>query len=192
MFKTLIYVRKNGTEPELSTLRHIVESRGNTVVATFRDDPAILGKGRFKNWRRVTASLDQADKVVVGSAADLPGRSVADLLKILDLLREHDVGLVIHRERINTDDGPAAILDLIASYRAAKLSEAIRRGIAKAKDRGKILGRPAVPDHVREQIQTALANGAGIRPTARRHKVSPATVINIKRSMEVEGERLAA
>jgi DNA invertase Pin-like site-specific DNA recombinase len=133
--KTIIYSRRvptrNGTEAE--PLRAAFESRGYTVIATFRDDPTILSKGKYAGWRALVASLDQADQLVVDGVGDLPGRTVADLLKVLGLFREHDVSLAIHREAINTDDGPDAILDLITSYRAAKLSEAIRRGISKAK-----------------------------------------------------------
>jgi DNA invertase Pin-like site-specific DNA recombinase len=188
--KTIIYSRRTGIEAEL--LRAAAENRGDTVIATFHDDPVITGRGKYAGWRKMIAGLHQADQVVVGSVVDLPGQTVTDLLKILDLLRSHDVSLRVHREAINTDDGPAAILDLIASYRAAKLSEAIRKGIAKAGDRGKVIGRPRVPDHVRRHIQIAVADGAGIRPTARLFKVSPATVINIRRSMVAVPDRLAA
>jgi len=194
IMRTIIYSRRIPTRNEIDAepLRATVENRGDTVIAAFADDPAIFGKGKFAGWRALIASLDQADQVVVGSVGDLPGRTVADLLKILSVLNEHSVGLCLHREGIDTDDGASAILDLIASYRAAKLSEAIRKGIASAKDHGKVIGRPAVRNRVRQRIMDALASGDGVRPTARRFNVSPATIINIRRSMVAVPDRLAA
>jgi DNA invertase Pin-like site-specific DNA recombinase len=193
--RTLIYVRrsygKNGTEAEL--LRQSVEDRDGTVIASFSDDPAILGKGKYAGWNAMLANLGNIDQIVVGYAGDLPGRSVKDLLAILSILRDHGVSLRLHRDAIDTDDGPSAMLDLISAYRDAKLSEAIRRGISKARMAGRILGRPAVPDCVQRRILAALANGGGIRPTARRFGVSPASVINIRDSMmRAEPERMAA
>jgi DNA invertase Pin-like site-specific DNA recombinase len=192
MLKTLIYVRRNGTEPELSDLRRIVTDRGDTVVAAYWDDPAITGKGRYKGWRSVMSGLPEADMVVVGCAADLPVKTVPDLFKVLSLLNEHGVGLCLHREGINTDDGAAAILSLTTAFRAAKRSEAIRRGIAKARKAGKAIGRPRISNHVRNQVRIALQNGAGIRRTARRFKVSAGSILNIAREAETSEEKLAA
>ena len=192
--KTIIYSRQipTGNRNEVVPLRTVVEYHGDTVIATIHDDPAILGKGKYAGWRALIGRLADADQVVVGSVDDLPGRTVHDLLKILSILSDHGVGLYLHREQIDTDGGAAAILALTAAYRAARRSEAIKRGISRARKAGKVIGRPAVPNHVRRQIQMALANGAGIRPTARRFRVSPGTVVNIRRMMDAEIDRLAA
>jgi hypothetical protein len=48
---------------------------------------------------------------------------------------------------------------------------------------GKGIGRPIVPHCVRDRILAALAEGGGVRTTARRFNVSPASVINIRRAM---------
>ena len=192
--RTIIYSRwvptQNRIEAEL--LRAAVESRGNTVIATFNDDPSITGRGEYAGWRALITSLDQADQVIVGSVGDLPGKIVPHLLKILGMLREHDVSLAVHHEAINTDDGHAAILDLIAAYRATKLSEAIRRGIFHARKAGKIIGMPRISNRIREQIRVALQNGASIRRTARRFKISGGTVSGIRQMMNAEVDRLAA
>jgi DNA invertase Pin-like site-specific DNA recombinase len=139
------------------------------------------------------SGLGDIDQIVVGCACDLPGRSVKDLLAVLSTLRGQSVGLRLHREGIDTDAGPVAILDLITAYRAAKVSQMIKAGQEKARARGKILGRPAVPDYIRHRIQIAVANGDGIRPTARRFGVSPASVVNIRDAMmSAKPERMAA
>jgi DNA invertase Pin-like site-specific DNA recombinase len=193
--RTLIYVRQssepNGTEAEL--LLKSVEDHGSTVIASFYDDPAIVGKGKNAGWNAMLGGLNDIDQIVVGCAGDLPGRTVRDLLAILSILRDHDVSLRLNREDIETNAGPAALLDLITAYRHAKVSQAIRVGQEKARRMGKILGRPRVPDHIRRHIQIAVADGGGVRPTARLFGVSPASVVNIRNAMlSVEPERMAA
>jgi DNA invertase Pin-like site-specific DNA recombinase len=181
-----IYARQNGTEPELlSELRRTVENRGDAVVATYCDDARIIGRGKFAGWRNLLAHLDTVDRIAVTNAGDIPGKTVADLLKILGLLRDHHVGLYLHDERIDTASTGFALLDIISAYRRAKLSQAIRKGQATAVAAGKRVGRPIVPHRVQDRIRDALTEGGGIRPTARRYNVSPASVINIRRAMTV-------
>jgi DNA invertase Pin-like site-specific DNA recombinase len=181
-----IYVRQTGTQPELvRSLRHTVENRGDNVVAVHADDSAITGRGKFAAWRTMVADLNAVDQIVISDAGDIPGRTVADLLKILAILRDHGVGLYLHTEHIDTTSTTFALLDIIAAYRAAKLSQAIRAGQMRARAAGKTIGRPIVPLRVQDRIRSALTDGGGIRPTARRFGVSPASVINIRRSMTV-------
>ena len=164
-------------------LTRAVAARGDIVVATFPDDStARRGRGRRSGWKTLLRSLDGLDLVAVGSAADLPGRTVTDLLRLLETLRDHGVGLLMVAEGIDTRTGSNAFLDLIAAYRAAKLSQAIRAGQARC---GKRIGRPEVPEIVRRRIEAAIVDGAGVRATARRFAVSGGTVINIRRSMTI-------
>jgi DNA invertase Pin-like site-specific DNA recombinase len=151
------------------------------VVSAFQDDAEITGRGKYAGWHLLIASLDTVDRVVVADAGDLPGRSVADLLKILALLR--DRGVTLHLHDIETGTMTSAVLDIIAALRRARLSQNIRAGQAKALAAGKRVGRPIVPGRVQERIRAALAEGGGVRPTARLFNVSPASVINIRRTM---------
>jgi DNA invertase Pin-like site-specific DNA recombinase len=186
MKRAAIYCRQAIPDTEhLSTLRQAVEARGDTVAATFIDDGRIVGRGKYAGWNKLVSKLDEVDQIVVADAGDLLGRTVADLLKILDLLRDHGVGLFLHDERIDTSGSGFTVLDLISVYRRAKLSQAIRRGQAKAVAAGKRVGRPIVPHRVQDRIRAALAQGGGVRTTARRFNVSPATVINIRRTIFV-------
>jgi DNA invertase Pin-like site-specific DNA recombinase len=162
--RTLIYVRQssepNGTEAEL--LRKSVEGRGDTVIASFADDPAIVGRGKNAGWNAMFSDLDNIDQIVVGCAGDLPGTKVQHLLAILLILQDRSVGLRLNHENIDTGVGTTATLDLIDAYRAVKLSEAIRHGISWARVAGKVIGRPAVPDHVRRRVMADLAQARAV------------------------------
>jgi DNA invertase Pin-like site-specific DNA recombinase len=188
MIRAAIYYRKTpghqSTDVDLA--RHIqqaVEDRGGVVVATYFDDDSATVRTRNAQWKALLANLDAIDQVIVATAADLPGKTVRDLLKVLGTLRDHGVGLYIRHDDIDTRVGSAfTLLDIVEAHRRARLSQAIRIGQARCVAAGKIIGRPAIRPSVRNQIQAYLAEGAGLRSTARRFKVSPASVVNIRRS----------
>ena len=173
---------RTGTDREL---RQFVDSRGDTVVATYSNSPPGGRHGRRRSgWKALLAGLGGIDQVVVQSAGDLPGRKVHDLLNFLDRLKDHGVGLYLVTEDIDTGNGAAfTLLEIVEAYRRAKLSQAIRAGQTRALAAGKRVGRPLVSVSLRRHILAALAAGSGIRPTARRFKVSPGSVINIRRTM---------
>ena len=79
----------------------MVEDRGDLVVGSFADYGAeVRLRQRNVGWKSVLPSLDGVDQIAVASAGDLPGRSVRDLLKLLDILRDHGVGLLLVSEGI--------------------------------------------------------------------------------------------
>jgi DNA invertase Pin-like site-specific DNA recombinase len=184
--RVVIYARQSGTQTgPLADLRQAVEGRGAIVVATYIDDGNLTGRGKYAGWRTLIAHLDAVDQIAIPGAGDIPGKAVPDLLRTLGILRDHGVGLYVHHEGIDTASTNFALLDIITAYREAKLSQAIRNGQAKALAAGKRIGRPVVPRRVKDRIRAALAQGGGVRSTARQFNVSPASVINIRRTMTV-------
>jgi Resolvase, N terminal domain len=193
--RTAIYRRLGSTSEELPLdLHQKIETTGGCVVGTFYDqDAADRGKRRDSGWTSLLAILDQVDQIATSSAGDLPGKTVSDLLRLLGTLRDHGVGLLLLAEGLDTANGSAfTVLEIIEAFRRAKWSQAIRRGQAKAAAAGKVIGRPEVPSRIRERIQAAVAAGSGIRPTARRFAVAPASVINICRAAMAVPDREAA
>lgn len=184
MKRAVIYCRQAIPNAEhLSRLQQAVEACGDWVVATFADDERIVGRGKYAAWNTLVSGLDQIDQVVVADAGDLPGRTVADLLKLLTTFRDCGINLSVNNLQIDTRSAGSALLDLIKAYRAAQLSAAIRTGQARALAVGKRIGRPVIPAGVLRRVQTCLAEGGGIRPTARRFGISAGSVINIRRTM---------
>ena len=161
-------------------MRRAVEARGDLVVEMVAGTRPKHNVG----LRAIIAHLGAVDQVAVMSAADLPARTVKELLRLLGILRDHGVGLIVTAEGIDTSRGSAfTVLDVIDEFRRTKLSRAIRAGQAKALAAGKTIGRPKVPAAVRDHIWACVAAGSGIRPTANKFGVAPGTVINIVRSI---------
>jgi DNA invertase Pin-like site-specific DNA recombinase len=154
------------------------------VVGVFADKDVPGCRGRKSGWNCLLAGLDGLDQIAMASAGDIPAKTVKDLLRLLETLRDHGVGLRLVAENIDTEHGSTlTVLEIIEAFRRAKLSRNIREGQAKARAAGKVIGRPEVPAIIRHRIQASVTSGGGVRPTARRFNVSPATVINIRRSM---------
>jgi DNA invertase Pin-like site-specific DNA recombinase len=194
--RAAIYFRQysgpDGTDQELlDNLCQAVEDRGDLLVATYTDDGRIIGRGKYTGWRRLLADLDGIEQIVLADTGDLPGKSVNDLLAVLATLTAHDVSIVVPREGIDTSNGPAALLALVAAFRRAKLSAAIRAGQGKARQQGRHVGRPPIPENVRRRIVADLVRGAGIRPTARKFAVAPGSVVNIRQAMSQVGAEAA-
>ena len=192
--RVLIYLPRQsslmGTPAESrDSMRRAVEARGDLVVEMVAGT-----RPKHNSWlRAIIAHLGAVDQVAVMSAADLPARTVKELLRLLGILRDHGVGLIVTAEGIDTSSGfPFTLLDVIEEFRRTKLSRAIRVGQAKALAAGKTIGRPKVPASVRHLICTSVAAGRGIRPTANKFRVAPGTVINICRSMSMSLNSSAA
>lgn len=186
--RTAIYLRQYPcsarTDQELTdNLAQAIEDRGDILIDTHIDDGRITGRGKNSGWRRLLADLDSIEQIVLADPGDLPGKTVTNLLSILATLTDHGVTLVVPARDLDTGTGPAAILELVRAYRRAKLSQAIKTGLDRAKAAGKHVGRPTIPDQVRRRIAADLAGGGSVRGVARRHGVSGGSVINIRRSL---------
>jgi DNA invertase Pin-like site-specific DNA recombinase len=178
------HLEPSATEPDLDRrLRDAVAKAGGALTATFADDHRLSGRGKYAGWRALLGRLDDVDTLLVVSAGHLPGRITPDLLRVLEILRSHNVSLRLLREEIDTGHCSAlALLDLLAAYRAAKRSQAIRTGQARARQAGKMIGRPRIDRRVAAQVEAALRAGDGIRPTARKYGVAPSSVVNLGRA----------
>jgi DNA invertase Pin-like site-specific DNA recombinase len=189
--RVLIYLprRPNQTETSaeyLENMTRTIEARGDLVAGVFADNKTTRRHKQNIGWKTLLAEPHGVDQVAVMSVADLPGRTVKDLLHLLGTLRDHGTSLFLLTEGIDSSRGSAfTLLDVIDTFRSVKLSQAIRAGQVKALAAGKTIGRPRVPVSIRDRIRTLVAAGGGIRPAANKFGVAPATVINVCRSMSV-------
>ena len=162
-----------------------------TIVAVHRDEGVSGAKGRDKRpgldamLKGVTRG--EYDVVAAWSVCRL-GRSLPDLLGLLGELQARGVDLFLHQQALDTAT-PAGrmlfgMLGLFGEFERSMVRERVMAGLHRARFvEGKRLGRPPMPEIKVEKVRRALAEGRGIRETARMLKVSPAKVTEIRRAM---------
>lgn len=131
--------------------------------------------------------------MVVAMHLSCLGRSVQDILATIMKFRKVGAGLhcvQLGRADLARQSPPAAVILLraIAALDEATRSERMRASAAKAKARGKRLGRrPTLTKAQQQAILQALANGTSVSATARLFETSRQTVLRIRTAHANQG-----
>jgi DNA invertase Pin-like site-specific DNA recombinase len=140
--------------------------------------------GTRKDRPELGRLLDQLrpGDVVVVAKYDRLSRSLQDLLAIVENIRERGAGFRSLAEDIDTTS-PAGrlvfhVFASIAQFERERISERTREGLAAARKRGRIGGRPPAlsPERRAEVRRMRDVEGRSIAELARLFKVSPNTV----------------
>jgi len=122
------------------------------------------------------------EDVVIVTKYDRLSRSLQDLLTIVELIRKKGAGFRSLAEDIDTTT-PAGrlvfhVFASIAQFERERISERTREGLAAARQRGRVGGRPpALTDDQRDEVRKMRdEDGRGIAELARLFKVSPNTI----------------
>ncbi|WP_421245568.1 recombinase family protein [Aeromonas sanarellii] len=132
----------------------------------------------------------EGDSVVI-TKLDRMGRSLADLLDIVNQLEAKGVSLRVLDQSLDTGSAQGRLmfqmLGAFAEFETALRKERQMEGIAKAKANGTYKGRPKGIDD--EAIKATLrAGGKSLREVAELHGVSKATVHRLSLKMKEAGE----
>jgi DNA invertase Pin-like site-specific DNA recombinase len=135
--------------------------------------PQIIGD-RSAKGRDKRPGLDAMMKAVNAKEVDMVaswsvdrlGRSLTDLLGILQNLHEKGVGLFLHQQGLDTTTtaGKAMfqMLGVFAEFERGIIRERVKAGLARAKAKGTKLGRRKVKPSVEARILELRADGDGI------------------------------
>lgn len=183
--------RGQTVENQLHPLQEAAARLGWSIVAVHRDAGISGAKGREQRpgldalLKGVTRG--EFDVVAAWSVCRL-GRSLPDLLGFLGELQARGVDLYLHQQALDTGTPAGRMLfgmiGLFGEFERAMVRDRVLAGLHRARHvSGKRLGRPPMTPYQVERIRTALADGRGVRETARLLKVSAAKVSEIRRSM---------
>jgi len=173
MKQVAIYLRVSTSKQETSNQRRELEAvaaRSGWEVVKVYEDAGISGaKGRDKrpglDAMMKAVNAKEFDMVAAWSV-DRLGRSLTDLLAILQGLQEKGVDLFLHQQGLDTSTtaGKAMfqMLGVFAEFERGIIRERVNAGLARARANGVRLGRRRVKPSVEAQIVELRDKGNGI------------------------------
>lgn len=169
---------RQSTTNQLDQLREAADRLGWQVVAEFVDRGISGAKGK-KDRPQLAALLRGVARkdfdVVASWSVDRLGRSLIDLIELLQELHSTGVDLYLHQQGINTTT-PAGkalfqMMGVFAEFEREMIRERVAAGLARAKAHGtrsgRAIGRPSVGVGVEKQIQDLRAQGYGMLKVAK-------------------------
>jgi DNA invertase Pin-like site-specific DNA recombinase len=164
---------RQSTNNQLVQLRETAERLGWEVSGEFIDKGISGAKGR-KDRPQLDALLRGVARkefdVVAAWSVDRLGRSLIDLIGLLQELHATGVDLYLHQQGINTTT-PAGkalfqMMGVFAEFEREMIRERVAAGLARAKAHGtksgNPIGRPAVSEEVEGRIRELRAQGLGM------------------------------
>jgi DNA invertase Pin-like site-specific DNA recombinase len=171
-------------------LRASAARMGHEVVAVYRDDGISGARGRDRRPGFDALHRDIArrkfDLVMAWSVCRL-GRSLRDLLSLLEDMRAKNVDLYLEKQGLDTSTPSGRLMfqmvGAFSEFEREMIRERVVAGMKRARADGKHVGRPKMDPAKREAIIRALGkpNRPGVRAIARQFRVSPTTIQGISR-----------
>ena len=188
--RVALYVRVSTDQQTIKNqereLQAVAERHGWQVVAVFKDQGISGAKGRDGRPgldKLLQAVARKEVDMVAAWSVDRLGRSLQDLVHILQELHAKGVDLFLHQQGLDTStpSGRAMfqMLGVFAEFERAIIRERVMAGLARARADGTRLGRPAtIADDAAKVRTIRAARGAGksIRAIAREYGVGIGTV----------------
>lgn len=170
-------------EVQLSALREVAERANWQVINSYVDHGISGAKGRDKRPafdRMLKDATRRRFDLVAAWSVDRLGRSLQDLVAFLGDLRAAGCDLYLHVQAIDTTT-PAGkalfqMLGVFAEFERAIIQDRVHAGLARARAKGRKLGRPSIKPHVVRDIHARAANGEAKRAIGRALNVSEAAV----------------
>jgi DNA invertase Pin-like site-specific DNA recombinase len=187
MKRVAIYLRvstdKQTTDNQRRELEAVAERSGWKVVKVYEDAGISGAKGRDKrpglDAMMKAVNAKQFDLVAAWSV-DRLGRSLTDLLGILQELHEKGVDLFLHQQGLDTSTtaGKAMfqMLGVFAEFERGIIRERVNAGLARARAKGTKLGRRRVEPAVEARIMKLRARGDGMLKIGRELGVGTSVV----------------
>ena len=192
--RVAIYARvstANGqtTKNQERELQDVAKRHGWQVVEVYRDKGISGAKGRDQRpgLDKLLAAVARKEVDMVAAwSVDRLGRSLTDLLGVLQELHAKGVDLYLHQQGLDTStpSGRAMfqMMGVFAEFERAMIRERVMAGLARAKAEGTRLGRqPTVTNDAAKvrAIQSDRAAGKSLRTIAQEHGVGHTTVARI-------------
>lgn len=153
MKRAALYLRVSKNEQTIDNqrleLERVASARGWKIVSVFKDEgiSGAFGRGVRSQYNAMLKKGVQAQHdVVMAWDVSRLSRSLSDLVQTLEELHACGIDLYLHQQAIDTTT-PAGkamfqMCGVFAEFERGILSERVKAGLNRARQQGKILGRP--------------------------------------------------
>lgn len=171
--KVAIYSRvsttKQETENQVFKLIEYCDNMGYEVFKVYIDD-AVSGISTIKPRleQMMDAAFERKFDIVLVWKLDRLGRSLKEIINILDKLKEKNIDFVCLTQKIDTTTSSGKlmfhIIGAFAEFERDLISERVKLGLERAKRNGVKLGRPKVDEElIQEALEMREVHNASIR-----------------------------
>ena len=156
------------TDNQLCELRAAAARQGWNVAVEFVDHGISGAKGR-RDRPQFHALLNGVARrefdMVAAWSVDRLGRSLQDLVTFLADLQSKRIDLYLHQQALDTStpSGKAmfGMLGVFAEFERSIIQDRVKAGLARAKAKGKTLGRPRIDAVIEAKVRELAAGGMG-------------------------------
>jgi len=177
------------TENQRLELEAVAARRGWQVVAIFEDNGISGSKGRDKRpgFDKLLRDATAAKFDLIGAwSVDRLGRSLQDLVGFLNELQAIGCDLYLHQQALDTTTPSGRAMfqmcGVFAEFERAMIQERVKAGLARARLRGKQLGRKTLEQTDARKVarvREMRAGGMGIRRIANELGIGVGTVMRL-------------
>ena len=192
--KTIGYLRISTEQQDLNNQKlelHEYARRNQIAIDDFIEIEISSRKScKMRRIDELLERLNEEDTLIVSELSRL-GRSVGQIITIVDALMDKKINFVAIKESIKIDKGKQdlqsktmiTMFGLFAEIERDLISERTKQGLNAAKARGSLLGRPAGYgrsrlDNFKPEIEALLKNGSTKAFIAKRYGSSRANFYN--------------
>jgi DNA invertase Pin-like site-specific DNA recombinase len=196
--RVALYIRvstyEQTTANQAADLEAWAKRAGHEMVKVYEDKGISGTKGRDKRPAfdaMLKAAVRREFDMLAVWSSDRLGRSMPDLIDVLQTIRATGLALYIHTQALDTST-PAGralfqMLGVFAELEREMIVARVNAGMATARQHGtksgKAIGRPRLSPATDADVRAQLAKGTGILKTARMHGLGTGTVQRIKAAM---------
>jgi len=190
MKKVAIYARvstdKQSTDNQLRELRTIADKNGWELVNEFIDEGISGAKGRDKRPQfnaLMKSAVRREIDVVMAWSVDRLGRSLQHLVEFLSEIQEAGCDLYLHQQAIDTStpSGKAMfqMCGIFSEFERSIIRERVKSGLARAKEKGVVLGRKPISNSTKTEITAMRATGMSMAKIANELGISAGVVCKV-------------
>lgn len=195
MIRAVIYTRtstqQQRTDMQLDALHALVKNSNYELVEVI-EDVGVSGGKKGREREGMSHLMDMVNRrevdVVCVYSVDRIGRNLADVVCLVEELNQKGVGLIIHKNAIDstTDMGKILIgfFALVAQMEKDFNNSRVRDGIAAARAKGKQIGRKPLSAARLEEIKVLRRQGRGMNFIAKHLSVGNSQVHRVCKALD--------